>query len=69
MVKGKFDKTSKILIIMTMVVCKMFFSILCPYKQFQLLKTVLFWLEHTLSLEMKAVDQTQKSCNSKFGPQ
>ena len=53
---------------MTIIVCKVFFSILCPYQQFQLLKTVVFWLEFTLSFSRNILDQTRKSWNTKFGP-
>ena len=54
---------------MTMVVYKVFFCLLCPYQQFQLLKTVIFCLKFTLSFSKNILDQTRNSRNTKFGPQ
>ena len=54
---------------MTMVVCKNFFYIFCPYYQFKLLKTVTFRLEFILSFYKNVLDQTWNSCSTKFGPQ
>ena len=54
--------------IMTRIVCKTLFCFLCLYQLLQLLKTVLFWLEFTLSFWKIVLDQSRKSISAKFGP-